>query len=45
MNRFISVSSSLPQSTNIKYIEIWMIGCLMLPFLEVLLHTYIITLR
>jgi hypothetical protein len=41
----VSVSSSLPESTNIKYIEVWMISCLLLPFLEVLLQTYLIILR
>jgi hypothetical protein len=43
--RFVNVSSSLPATANIKLIEIWMLFCLFLPFLEVLLQTYIETLH
>ena len=39
--RFINISSSLPATSNVKMIEIWMLFCLFLPFLEVLLQTYI----
>ena len=37
---FISVSSSLPKTSYIKMIDYWLIFTLMLPFVEVLLHTY-----
>jgi len=39
--RLISVSDSLPVSTSVKMIEIWMLFCLMLTFVDVLLQTYI----
>ena len=42
---FISVSGSLPTTSYIKMIDIWMIFSLMIPFFEVLLHTYIDNLR
>ena len=42
---FISVSGSLPTTSYIKMIDIWMIFSLLIPFLEVLLHTYMDTLR
>ena len=37
---FISVSSSLPKTSYIKMVDYWLIFTLMLPFVEVLLHTY-----
>ena len=37
---FISVSSSLPKTAYIKMIDYWLIFTLLLPFIEVLLHTY-----
>ena len=37
---FISVSSSLPKTSYIKMIDYWLIFTLLLPFVEVLLHTY-----
>ena len=39
--RLISVSNSLPVSTNIKMIEVFMLLCLILCFLDILLQTYI----
>ena len=42
---FISVSQNLPKTSYIKMVDIWLIFNLLLPFLEVLLHTYIDTLR
>ena len=42
---FISVSGSLPTTSYIKMMDIWMIFNLMIPFCEVLLHTYIDNLR
>ena len=37
---FISVSSSLPKTSYIKMIDYWLLFTLLLPFVEVLLHTY-----
>ena len=42
---FISVSSNLPTTAYIKMIDIWMIFSLSIPFIEVLLHTYMDSLR
>ncbi|CAM6054348.1 unnamed protein product [Sphagnum tenellum] len=42
---FISVSDSLPKTSYIKMIDIWLIVNLLIPFAEVLLHTYIDSLR
>ena len=45
MYRLISISDSLPTTANIKMVEVWMIFCLFMPFLEVVLQTYIQTWR
>ena len=45
MYRFISISDSLPVSGNIKMVEIWMLFSLFLPFLEVVLQSYVNYLR
>ena len=37
---FISVSESLPKTSYIKMVDYWLIFTLLLPFFEVLLHTY-----
>ena len=42
---FISVSNNLPTTSYVKMIDIWLLGSLILPFVEVLLHTYIDFLR
>ena len=42
---FISVSGSLPTTAYVKMIDIWLIFCQILPFCEVLLHTYIDKMR
>lgn len=42
---FISVSDSLPKTSYIKMIDIWLIFNLFIPFAEVLLHTFIDSLR
>ena len=42
---FISVSSNLPTTSYVKMIDIWLLGSLLLPFLEVILHTYMDVLR
>ena len=39
-NMFMSISSSLPKTSYIKMIDIWLIFNLTVPFVEVLLHTY-----
>ena len=38
---FISISTSLPKTSYIKMVDYWLIFTLLLPFVEVLLHTYI----
>ena len=42
---FISVSSNLPTTSYVKMIDIWLLGSLLLPFAEVLLHTFMDSLR
>ena len=39
------VSSTLPTTSYLKMVEIWLIFNLFIPFGEVLLHTYMDTLR
>ena len=42
---FINVSNSLPPTSYIKMIDVYLILSLMIPFVEVLLHTYMDSLR
>ena len=42
---FISVSNNLPKTSYIKMVDIWLIFNLLLPFMEVLVHTYMDLLR
>ena len=42
---FINVSNNLPKTSYIKMMDIWLIFNLLLPFIEVLIHTYMDTLR
>ena len=42
---FISINNSLPQTAYIRMVDIWLIFNLMIPFILVLVHTYIDTLR
>merc|ERR1719320_4754 len=42
---FVSVSSNLPVTSDIKMIEVWLIFSLLVPFTEVLLHVYMDSLR
>ena len=42
---FINVSNNLPTTAYIKMIDIWLIFNLLIPFLLVLLHTYMDSLR
>ena len=37
---FINISSSLPVTSYVKMIDLWLVFNLILPFCEVLLHTY-----
>ena len=45
MTMFISVSNNLPTTAYVKMIDIWLIFNLLMPFLLVLLHTYMDSLR
>ena len=38
---FIATSNSLPKTSYIKLIEVWLLGHLFVPFFEVILHTVI----
>ena len=38
---FIATSNSLPKTAYIKLIEVWLLGHLLVPFFEVILHTII----
>ena len=42
---YLSVAGSLPQTSYVKMIEIWLLFTLMVPFVEVLLHVYMDSLR
>ena len=42
---FINVSNQLPKTSYIKMIDVWLIFNLIVPFVEVLLHTYKDSLR
>lgn len=42
---FISVSGSLPPTSYVKMVDIWLIFAQMIPFFEVLLHTFIDNMR
>ena len=42
---FLSVSSALPETAYIKMIDVWLLFCILIPFFEVLLHTWMDTLR
>ena len=42
---FISVSNNLPTTAYVKMIDIWLIFNLLMPFILVLLHTYMDSLR
>lgn len=37
---FVSVSNELPRTSYIKMVDIWLVFNLLIPFVEVLLHTY-----
>ena len=43
--KFISVSNSLPMTSYVKMIDIWLLFNLIVPFVEVFLQTYIENIR
>ena len=45
INCIVQVNESLPQTSYIKMIDIWLIFNLMVPFVLMILHTYMDTLR
>ena len=42
---FISVSNSLPKTSNMKMMDVWLLFNLLYPFVVVLIHTRMDTLR
>ena len=42
---FINVSNNLPKTSYMKMIDVWLLFDLLYPFIIVLLHTYMDTLR
>ena len=42
---FINVSNNLPKTSYMKMMDVWLLGNLMYPFIVVLMHTYMDTLR
>ena len=42
---FINVSNNLPKTSYMKMVDVWLLFNLLLPFIIVLLHTYMDTLR
>ena len=37
---FVGVGQNLPKTSSIKMVDYWMVFNLLIPFLEVLIHTY-----
>lgn len=37
---FVGVSQSLPKTSSIKMVDYWLVFNLLIPFVEVLIHTY-----
>jgi hypothetical protein len=42
---FINVSNNLPKTSYMKMVDVWLLFNLLYPFVVVLIHTYIDTLR
>ena len=42
---FINVSNNLPRTSYLKMIDVWLLFNLLYPFIVVLIHTYMDTLR
>ena len=42
---FINVSNNLPKTSYMKMVDVWLLFNLLFPFIIVLLHTYMDTLR
>ena len=40
---FVSVSNDLPRTSYLKMVDIWMVFNLLIPFVEVLLHVYMVS--
>ena len=40
-SRFIGISDALPKSSGVRFVDVWMLFSLFLPFVEVLIQTYI----
>ena len=34
-----SIANDLPRTAGIKYIDFWMLFCLLIPVMEIILHT------
>ena len=39
-SRFIGISDALPKSSGVRFVDVWMLFSLFLPFVEVLIQTY-----
>ena len=37
---FVGVSQTLPKTSSIKMVDYWLVFNLLIPFVEVLIHTY-----
>ena len=42
---FINVSNNLPKTSYMKMVDVWLLFNLLYPFIVVLIHTYMDTLR
>ena len=42
---YLSVSGGLPSTSSVKMVEIWLLATLFVPFVEVILHVYMDSLR
>lgn len=42
---FINISNNLPKTSYMKMVDVWLLFNLLLPFIIVLLHTYMDSLR
>ena len=42
---FINVSNNLPKTSYMKMVDVWLLFNLLVPFIVVLIHTYMDTLR
>ena len=42
---YLSVAGGLPQTSSVKMVEVWLLATLFVPFVEVILHVYMDSLR